>query len=551
MKRILTILLALTIAIGGGAQTKGKKQTAKAKPATTQKAQAKKNSAAPKTQSKKKATAKPQAKKSNNKAAKGKSQTPSTAEIRGLQNQRNQVNRKLQQQRQKLAQNKAEVKKKLANLMVINSEIDARKKAIDTIQSDIVHIDGNIGILKSQLATLETQLGERRANFIKSMRYMARHRGIQDKLMFIFSAHNLTQMYRRLRFVRQYAAYQRAQGELLKAKQDQVAGKKTQLQNVKGRKTVMLAKGQKEHAKLQGQQEEQQKVVASLQGQQKVIQGLIAEQQKKSAELNAQIDRLVAIEVEKARVRAAEEAKRKAAQAAAAKKAREEALARKKAEAARREQEDRQRIEEARQREQAARDAAREAAARNDREAKERADQKAREAEAQREAVERKAAADKRRHDKELAEAKEKASESSNLSSADQRMSGNFAANKGRLPMPMSGKIVSHYGQYSVEGLSGVKLSNNGINIRSSAGSPVWSIFEGEVSAVFGFSGTMVVMVRHGAYISVYCNLGSVSVSKGQRVGTRQTLGSVGSTGILQFQLRKETAKLNPEAWLR
>lgn len=545
MKRILTILLVLTIAIGGSAQTKGKKQPAKAKATTTQKAQ-----------TKKKTTTKPQTKKPTKKAAakgkaKSKSQTPSTAEIRGLQNQRNQVNRKLQQQRQQLAKNKAEVKQKLANLMVINSEIDARKKAIDTIQSDIVHIDGNIGILQSQLATLETQLGERRANFIKSMRYMARHRGIQDKLMFIFSARNLTQMYRRLRFVRQYAAFQRAQGELLKAKQDQVTGKKTQLQNVKGRKTVMLAKGQKEHAKLQGQQEEQKKVVASLQGQQKVIQGLIAEQQKKSTELNAQIDRLVAIEVEKARVRAAEEAKRKAAEAAAAKKAREEALARKKAEAERREQENRRRIEEARRQEQAARDAAREAAAKNDREAKERADQKAREAEAQREAAERKAAADKRRQDKELAEAKEKASESSALSSADQRMSGSFAANKGRLPMPMSGKIVSHYGQYSVEGLSGVKLSNNGINIRSSAGSPVWSIFEGEVSAVFGFSGTMVVMVRHGAYISVYCNLGSVSVSKGQHVGMRQTLGSVGGTGILQFQLRKETAKLNPEAWLR
>lgn len=548
MKRILTILIALTIVIGGGAQTKGKKQTAKAKTATTQKAQ-----------TKKKATTKPQTKKTTKKVAtkkgttqgKAKSQTPTTAEIRGLQNQRNQVNRKLQQQRQKLAKNKAEVKQKLANLMVINSEIDARKKAIDTIQSDIVHIDGNIGILQSQLATLETQLGERRANFIKSMRYMARHRGIQDKLMFIFSARNLTQMYRRLRFVRQYAAFQRAQGELLKAKQDQVTGKKTQLQNVKGRKTVMLAKGQKEHAKLQGQQEEQKKVVASLQGQQKVIQGLIAEQQKKSAELNAQIDRLVAIEVEKARVRAAEEAKRKAAEAAAAKKARAEALARKKAEAERREQENRRRIEEARRQEQAARDAAREAAAKNDREAKERADQRAREAEAQREAAERKAAADKRRQDKELAEAKEKANESTALSSADQRMSGNFAANKGRLPMPMSGKIVSHYGQYSVEGLSGVKLSNNGINIRSSAGSPVWSIFEGEVSAVFGFSGTMVVMVRHGAYISVYCNLGAVSVSKGQHVGQRQTLGSIGSTGILQFQLRKETAKLNPEAWLR
>ena len=57
-------------------------------------------------------------------------------------------------------------------------------------------------------------------------------------------------------------------------------------------------------------------------------------------------------------------------------------------------------------------------------------------------------------------------------------------------------------------------------------------------------------MVRHGSYISVYCNLRSVSVSRGQKVSTRQALGTLGSDNILQFQLRRETAKLNPEVWL-
>ena len=51
--------------------------------------------------------------------------------------------------------------------------------------------------------------------------------------------------------------------------------------------------------------------------------------------------------------------------------------------------------------------------------------------------------------------------------------------------------------------------------------------------------------------ITVYANLRNVSVRQGQKVGTGQTLGTVGSDGVLQFQLRKETAKLNPESWLR
>ena len=112
--------------------------------------------------------------------------------------------------------------------------------------------------------------------------------------------------------------------------------------------------------------------------------------------------------------------------------------------------------------------------------------------------------------------------------------------------MPITGpyRIVSHFGQYNVEGLSNVTLDNKGINIKGHPGAQARSIFDGEVSAVFSFGGTMVVMVRHGSYISVYCNLASVNVHKGQ------ALGRVGQDDILQFQLRRETAKLNPESWL-
>ena len=115
----------------------------------------------------------------------------------------------------------------------------------------------------------------------------------------------------------------------------------------------------------------------------------------------------------------------------------------------------------------------------------------------------------------------------------------------------MSGQIVSHFGQYNVAGMSNIRLNNDGINIKGAPGSAVRSVFMGEVSGVFMAGGMSVVMIRHGIYITVYANLGSVGVSKGQKVGTGQTIGTVGRTGILQFQLRKETAKLNPEQWLR
>ena len=77
--------------------------------------------------------------------------------------------------------NKADVKQRLNNLLTINSEIEQHQRSIEGIEQDITHIDGNIDLLKAQLTTLEQQLEERRQRYVKSMRYMAKHRNIQDE----------------------------------------------------------------------------------------------------------------------------------------------------------------------------------------------------------------------------------------------------------------------------------------------------------------------------------------------------------------------------------
>ena len=141
-------------------------------------------------------------------------------------------------------------------------------------------------------------------------------------------------------------------------------------------------------------------------------------------------------------------------------------------------------------------------------------------------------------------------------SAADNALSGGFAANRGRLPVPITGSyaITAHYGTYNVAGLRGVQLSNKGINLTGRLGAQARAVYSGEVTAVFNMNGLYNVIVRHGSYMSVYCNLSSVSVHRGQQVGTRQTLGSVAGDGTgnctLHFQLRRETSPLNPEAWI-
>lgn len=478
------------------------------------------------------------AKKTNTK----RSTKKATNSIEGLKNERAQIQKNIRRQEQALRANKADVKKRLRDLMILNTQINDRKKSIETIESDISHLNNNIGLLQSQLEILQQQLEERKQKYVKSMRYFTRHHSMEDKLMFIFSARDFGQMYRRMRFVKEYASFQKAQGEIVKAKQKQVEEKQRQLENTKSQKNILLNKGIEARTALEGQHAEQQKMVSTLQRQQKTIQQVIGDQKKKDAALNAKIDKLIAEEV----ARRQAEARRKAEAEARAKKRAEE-LARKKAAAEAAARENQRRIEAARAEEKRLKEEAAKASAAQ----RARADQLAREAEAARVAAERKAEADNVRNKREV----ERARDNSNMAmynSVDQRLSSNFESNKGRLPIPVTGqyRIVSHFGQYNVEGLKNVKLDNKGVNILGTPGCQARSIFDGEVSAVANIGGTWLVLVRHGRYISVYCNLRSVRVSKGERVAARQALGSVGSDNILQFQLRRETAKLNPESWL-
>lgn len=594
MKRFIVYLIVVLVCgvEPVSAQRTPTRRTKKAQTAAKPAAPAKKpaaKTAQPSQQRRRNRNAKPQ------KAAQQQPSYVATKEIKGLQQENQRIKQEIKQHEAEFQEKQRDVDNRLKHIITLDTEIGQHQRDIDHITHDIKGIDNNIGILKSQLNNLEQQLAERRTRFIRSMRYMARHRSIQDKLMFIFSAKSLSQMYRRLRFVREYAAYQRAQGERIQEQQRQVDDKRAQLGRIRQKKRDLRYQGQQAQAVVTAKKAEQESVVASLKQDQKVLQGVIADRKKKQQALDAQIDRLIRIEIQKARERAAAEAKKRAAERAAQAKKRAEALAKKRAEAQKAAEENARRVAEAKRKEAEAKRKEAEARAKakaeaekaekerqlaleqqraakreqdrakaeqRAREAEQRAreaeqqqakaEQQSREAEAKRQAAERKADADKQRRAREVAEEQKRAdAANSNLSSADQAMTGSFANAKGRLPMPLSGRIVSHFGSYNVEGMSGVQLSNSGINIKGAAGAAVKSVFKGEVSSIFSYGGTMVVMVRHGAYITVYANLRNVSVRQGQKVGTGQTLGTVGSNGVLQFQLRKETAKLNPEAWLR
>ncbi|MBQ9473736.1 MAG: peptidoglycan DD-metalloendopeptidase family protein [Bacteroidales bacterium] len=141
------------------------------------------------------------------------------------------------------------------------------------------------------------------------------------------------------------------------------------------------------------------------------------------------------------------------------------------------------------------------------------------------------------------------------LSEAEVALSSEFSENKGRFAWPVYYKsIAREYGLYVHA--SGGQNMNNGIEFICNQGSAVFCIFNGTVTRVFTCpNGTKGIIVRHGEYMTVYANLGTVAVKQGAKVTTKQTLGTVAVNGDgvaeFSFQLWKGTQSQNPRHWLR
>lgn len=136
------------------------------------------------------------------------------------------------------------------------------------------------------------------------------------------------------------------------------------------------------------------------------------------------------------------------------------------------------------------------------------------------------------------------------------QLSSNFQSNKGRLPWPVKqGRIVGKFGKAQHPVLSGITIMNNGIDIKTND-KKVRAIFDGEISKIIVLpTGLKVVIIKHGDYLTVYSNLYSVSLQKGQRVKTKDYIGDLyddktKKNNILGFQIWQGREKLNPTQWI-
>lgn len=415
--------------------------------------------------------------------------------VKNLKAQKTQLQKNLKKSQQALVKTGKDVKDGQSYLHHIDRQLEDRVEHIRTMEHEMDSIETEMKHISADIASLDAQLADKKQKYLRAIRFSRQFPKVRNTLVFVLSAKNLTQMYRRARYTREYAVYQHDLGRQIQQKQGELMDAQNSLLASKSRMAVLLQEVIRQRRKLNEQQVRQQQYIKNLKRKEDNLRDKVSKQQRELAALNKKIDDLIAYEIEQARKRAEAEAKRKA-----------EAEARRKA------------------------------------------------------AAKSGTSASKKQGNSGGAGSKAQQSASSSsgswLTANDRKLNGTFLQNKGRLPVPITGqyRISGRFGRYNVPGLKNVTLDNKGVNYVGKPGARARCIFDGEVTAVFQFSGSKNVLVRHGSYISVYCNLSSVIVRKGQKLKARDLIGTVqadeSGNCILHFQLRKETTKLNPEAWI-
>ncbi|MRT15590.1 peptidoglycan DD-metalloendopeptidase family protein [Vitellibacter sp. q18] len=143
------------------------------------------------------------------------------------------------------------------------------------------------------------------------------------------------------------------------------------------------------------------------------------------------------------------------------------------------------------------------------------------------------------------------------MTAEDKALAANFNSNKGKLPWPVEkGMVIKSFGTHQHPQFPNVTTNSSGVEIATEDNAAVRAIFEGQVMSIQIIKGAnKVVLIQHGDYISVYSNLATVSVKTGDKVTTKQTIGTVAKSPtegktVLKFYIYQNKTKINPADWI-
>lgn len=404
----------------------------------------------------------------------------------------------------KLTDTEAGLTRRMQSLDKLQGRISETSQRIRRLQQRIDSVGRESTRLSDSIAAREAELATLRAHYVKAVRASRRYRREMNSVNFLFSADNFSQAYRRMRYMEEYSEWKRRKTEKINTIMAALAEQKKELSELHSHLSALKATESEQQRSLSRSRDSVAVVVNSLKGETKRLNSLLKRQQNLLKSLDDELTQLIA----------KEEAERKAAEEAARKKA--EAEARKKAEA--------------------------EAAAKKGgkSEKSKKGEQTAKPSTATQAPT--------------YTETPEKKSAPAPTTGSD------FASQKGKLPSPLSHtyNVVNAFGPHTHPTLSKVQVDNPGVDLETASGARVRAVWPGVVSAVFMQNGYgHVVLLRHGDWLTVYANIETLGVKKGDKLAAGDVIGIVGSSesnasrGLLHFEIRKEKNKFDPMTWLR
>ena len=383
-------------------------------------------------------------------------------------------------------------KQTLGQLALLQRRLRLREAAIANINQQLNFIQADMNNSWQEIIKLKKELDTLRKQYAESVIYAYENRTNYDYLNFIFAAGNFNDALKRVEYLKSYRAYREQRAENILKTQVLLQSKIDGLKIKRLEKDEALVKQNKERQVLEVEKREKDQVVEQLQSHEKELKKEMNAKQRQDQKLaNA-----IAAAIRRAREDAVKEAKKKAAADAAA-------------------------------------NLANTPAEKTDPAKTPSSTTVTGSGTTTPKPVVKPAAAtvfDTR---------------------ADLALSGNFEKDKGHLPWPIaSGTIAMRFGPH--EYIKGIVHNNQGITIEAAPNSSITSVFDGQVQNVFNVGDVSAVMIRHGKYFTTYCNLATVTVSKGETVKTGQLLGHLADIGQLEFVLSDEKDHLfDPEKWLR
>lgn len=233
-----------------------------------------------------------------------------SAEVRRLEQRRKELQADIARVDRELQRTATSTRQELQQLNLLESQVRARQEVIQALEAEIKETDKQLGKLEEEIAKLQAQFNKRQEAYVESLKALQRGRNVKDQLLFILSAEDFAQGLRRARYLREYATWQRQEGEKLRELRIKLDAQKSELELQRQQKAQLLTDREQEYNKLEADRKEVEKRVKELRGQEGKLRKELADRRRQANALNKQIEAQIAKEI-----REAEEARRRAGQA--------------------------------------------------------------------------------------------------------------------------------------------------------------------------------------------------------------------------------------------